>query len=130
MMERQRSFESGLTSHALSPLQNVDKFSSYPVYHTIYETFELVEHFYDPTFRKQLAVARLRGSLVYELADSPIIPFNCQDYGDALQSYASGIYNLAKRHKAQLETYGVSFGEQYAKLPGYCCSFWETELRW
>uniref|UniRef100_A0A9L0R2Q3 N-acetylated-alpha-linked acidic dipeptidase 2 n=1 Tax=Equus caballus TaxID=9796 RepID=A0A9L0R2Q3_HORSE len=68
---------------------------SYPVYHTIYETFELVENFYDPTFKKQLSVAQLRGALVYELADSKIIPFNIQDYAKALKNYATIIIILS-----------------------------------
>lgn len=91
--------------------QKTDKFSNYPVYHTVYETFELVEKFYDPTFTKQLAIAKLRGKLVYELADSQVIPFDCRDYGEALKGYSDRIYELAKKHEKQLETYGVSFGE-------------------
>lgn len=93
-------------------LQKTDKYSSYPVYHTIYETFELVENFYDPTFKKQLSVAQLRGALVYELADSQIIPFNIQDYAKALKNYATSIYNLSKKHDQQLKDHRVSFGKK------------------
>uniref|UniRef100_A0A2K6M1N0 N-acetylated-alpha-linked acidic dipeptidase 2 n=1 Tax=Rhinopithecus bieti TaxID=61621 RepID=A0A2K6M1N0_RHIBE len=89
--------------------KKTDKYSSYPVYHTIYETFELVEKFYDPTFKKQRCVAQLRGALVYELVDSKIIPFNIQDYAEALKNYATTIYNLSKKHDQQLSDYGVSF---------------------
>lgn len=91
--------------------QKTDKYSSYPVYHTIYETFELVENFYDPTFKKQLSVAQLRGALVYELADSIIIPFNIEDYAKALKNYATSIYNLSKKHDQRLRDHGVSFGK-------------------
>uniref|UniRef100_A0A8V0XSR6 glutamate carboxypeptidase II n=1 Tax=Gallus gallus TaxID=9031 RepID=A0A8V0XSR6_CHICK len=89
--------------------RKTDKFSNYPVYHTVYETFELVERFYDPTFKKQLAIAKLRGKLVYELADSQVIPFDCRDYGEALKGYSDRIYKLAKKHEEQLKTYRVSF---------------------
>ncbi|KAL6091460.1 hypothetical protein STEG23_018295, partial [Scotinomys teguina] len=89
--------------------RKTDKYSSYPVYHTIYETFELVENFYDPTFKKQLSVAQLRGALVYELADSVIIPFNVQDYAKALKTYAANIFNLSKKHEQQLRNHRVSF---------------------
>uniref|UniRef100_A0A8D0GE81 Glutamate carboxypeptidase 2 n=1 Tax=Sphenodon punctatus TaxID=8508 RepID=A0A8D0GE81_SPHPU len=99
--------------------RKVDKFSNYPVYHTVYETFELVERFYDPTFKKQLAVAQLRGGLVYELADSQVIPFHCHDYGKALRSYANGIYSLAKKHGAQLEAYGVSFDPLFSAVTNF-----------
>uniref|UniRef100_A0A663LKA3 Glutamate carboxypeptidase 2 n=1 Tax=Athene cunicularia TaxID=194338 RepID=A0A663LKA3_ATHCN len=74
--------------------RKTDKFSNYPVYHTVYETFELVEKFYDPTFKKQLTIAQLRGKLVYELADSQVIPFDCRDYGEALKGYSNRIYKL------------------------------------
>lgn len=83
------------------------------MYHTIYETFELVENFYDPTFKKHLSVAQLRGALVYELADSKIIPFNIQDYAKALKIYAASIYNLSEKHDQQLRDHGVSFGKKW-----------------
>ncbi|XP_074072534.1 N-acetylated-alpha-linked acidic dipeptidase 2-like isoform X4 [Macrotis lagotis] len=96
-----------------------DKFSSYPLYHTIYETFELVERFYDPTFKKQLAVAQLRGGLVYELADSKIIPFDTQDYAKALENYAASIYNLSKKHDQQLKNHSVSFEPLFSAVRNF-----------
>ncbi|XP_053167805.1 N-acetylated-alpha-linked acidic dipeptidase 2-like isoform X2 [Hemicordylus capensis] len=99
--------------------RKVDRFSSYPVYHTTYETFELVEWFYDPTFRKQLAVAQVRGGLVYELADSPVIPLNCRDYAEALRTYANGIYEVALKHKAQFEMYQVSFDPLFSAVTNF-----------
>ncbi|OCT93271.1 hypothetical protein XELAEV_18016338mg [Xenopus laevis] len=99
--------------------RKTDKYSNYPVYHTVYETFELVDRFYDPGFKRQLAVAQLRGSLVYELANSQVIPFNVQDYGDALKSYATSIYSLAKRTKSLMETYGVSFDSLFSAIQNF-----------
>uniref|UniRef100_A0A9L0QZ49 Aminopeptidase NAALADL1 n=1 Tax=Equus caballus TaxID=9796 RepID=A0A9L0QZ49_HORSE len=99
--------------------RKTDKYSSYPVYHTIYETFELVENFYDPTFKKQLSVAQLRGALVYELADSKIIPFNIQDYAKALKNYATSIYNLSKKHDQQLRDHGVSFDSLFSAVKNF-----------
>ncbi|XP_012656749.1 N-acetylated-alpha-linked acidic dipeptidase 2 isoform X2 [Otolemur garnettii] len=99
--------------------KKTDKYSSYPVYHTIYETFELVENFYDPTFKKQLSVAQLRGALVYELADSTIIPFNIKDYAKALQNYATSIYNLSKKHDHHLRDYGVSFDSLFSAVKNF-----------
>nr|XP_008170063.1 N-acetylated-alpha-linked acidic dipeptidase 2 isoform X4 [Chrysemys picta bellii] len=111
----------GITSGRARYTKNrrADKFSNYPVYHTVYETFELVERFYDPTFTKQLTVAQLRGGLVYELADSQVIPFNCQDYGEALRKYTNRIYNLTKKHEEQVETYGVSFGPLFSAVTNF-----------
>ncbi|KAF5926063.1 hypothetical protein HPG69_010085, partial [Diceros bicornis minor] len=99
--------------------RKTDKYSSYPVYHTIYETFELVEKFYDPSFKKQLSVAQLRGALVYELADSKIIPFNIQDYAKALKNYATSIYNLSKKHDQQLRDHGVSFDSLFSAVKNF-----------
>ncbi|XP_034970833.2 N-acetylated-alpha-linked acidic dipeptidase 2 [Zootoca vivipara] len=99
--------------------RKVDKFSNYPLYHTTYETFELVERFYDPTFRKQLAVAHLRAGLVYELANSQVLPLRCQDYAEALRTHANGIYDVAKRHKAHLGTYQVSFDPLFSAVANF-----------
>ncbi|XP_036114405.1 N-acetylated-alpha-linked acidic dipeptidase 2 isoform X2 [Molossus molossus] len=99
--------------------RKTDKYSNYPVYHTIYETFELVEKFYDPTFKKQLSVAQLRGALVYELADSQIIPFNIQDYAKALKNYATSIYHLSKKHDQQLKDHGVSFDSLFSAVQNF-----------
>ncbi|KAM8817927.1 N-acetylated-alpha-linked acidic dipeptidase 2 isoform 2-T2 [Rhynchonycteris naso] len=98
--------------------RKTDKYSSYPVYHTVYETFELVENFYDPTFKKQLSVAQLRGALVYELADSQIIPFNIQDYAKALKNYATSIYNISKKHD-QVKDHGVSFDSLFSAVKNF-----------
>ncbi|XP_048651975.1 N-acetylated-alpha-linked acidic dipeptidase 2 isoform X2 [Marmota marmota marmota] len=99
--------------------RKTDKYSSYPVYHTIYETFELVENFYDPTFKKQLSVAQLRGALVYELAESIIIPFNIQDYGTALENYAASIFHLSKKYDQKLKDEGVSFDSLFSAVKNF-----------
>ncbi|XP_030616382.1 N-acetylated-alpha-linked acidic dipeptidase 2 [Delphinapterus leucas] len=99
--------------------RKTDNYSSYPMYHTIYETFELVENFYDPTFKKQLAVAQLRGALVYELADSIIIPFNIQDYAKSLENYATGIYSLSKKYDQQLRDHQVSFDSLFSAVKNF-----------
>ncbi|XP_057605280.1 N-acetylated-alpha-linked acidic dipeptidase 2 isoform X2 [Hippopotamus amphibius kiboko] len=99
--------------------RKTDNYSSYPIYHTIYETFELVEKFYDPTFKKQLAVAQLRGALVYELADSKIIPFNIQDYAKTLKNYVTNIYNLSKKYDQQLRDHQVSFDSLFSAVKNF-----------
>ncbi|KAH0625212.1 hypothetical protein JD844_033483 [Phrynosoma platyrhinos] len=86
----------------------VDKYSSYPVYHSVYDTYDNVERFYDPTFKNHLAVAQVRGGLVFELADSIILPFDCRDYAKALSNYAGVIYNITLKHQAALMAYEVS----------------------
>ncbi|XP_053169108.1 glutamate carboxypeptidase 2-like isoform X2 [Hemicordylus capensis] len=86
----------------------VDRYSSYPVYHSVYETYEIVERFYDPTFKNHLAVAQVRGGLVFEMADSLVIPFDCRDYAKALKSYIQVINNMTLKHQTALATYSIS----------------------
>ncbi|ETE57459.1 Glutamate carboxypeptidase 2, partial [Ophiophagus hannah] len=80
-------------------IASVDKFSSYP---------EIVEKFYDPTFKNHLAVAQVRGGLVFELAEAVILPFDCRDYAKALNSYVDIIYNITMKHQAAMEVHKVS----------------------
>ncbi|XP_038674799.1 N-acetylated-alpha-linked acidic dipeptidase 2 [Scyliorhinus canicula] len=99
--------------------RNTAKYSSYPVYHSAYETFEMVEWFYDPSFKKMLTVAQVRGELVYEIADSIIIPFDCRDYAEALTNYANVIYEQAKQHQLQLNKYQVSFDSLFSAIHNF-----------
>ncbi|XP_055493247.1 N-acetylated-alpha-linked acidic dipeptidase 2 isoform X2 [Leucoraja erinacea] len=106
----------GITSGRVRYTKNrkTDKYSNYPMYHSIYETFELVEWFYDPSFKKLLTVAQIRGGLVHELADSTIISFDCRDYADALVEYANIIYEQAVQHQLQLKQYQVGFDSLFS----------------
>lgn len=91
--------------------QNTERYSSYPVYHSVYETFEIVEKFYDPHFKRLHAVAQVRGGLVFLLADSQLLPLDVNQYADSLRKYAQSISELAQRHPEQMSTFQVSFGE-------------------
>ncbi|XP_061923250.1 N-acetylated-alpha-linked acidic dipeptidase 2 [Entelurus aequoreus] len=86
-----------------------ERYSSYPVYHTVYETFELVEKFYDPTFSRLRTVAQVRGGLLLLLADSQIIPLDASQYALALHKYSRSIATLAQRHLAAMQEHQVSF---------------------
>uniref|UniRef100_A0A8C0G0H0 Glutamate carboxypeptidase 2 n=1 Tax=Bubo bubo TaxID=30461 RepID=A0A8C0G0H0_BUBBB len=98
---------------------NVEKYSSYPVYHTVYETYEIVERFYDPTFKNHLTVAQVRGGLVFELANSVVLPFDCRDYASAVSNYAHIIYNLSRNHEEELATYNVSFDALFSAVENF-----------
>ncbi|XP_025937710.1 putative N-acetylated-alpha-linked acidic dipeptidase [Apteryx rowi] len=98
---------------------NVEKYSSYPVYHSVYETYEIVERFYDPTFKNHLTVAQVRGGLVFELANSVVLPFDCRDYAAAVSNYAYIIYNLSKNHEEELSTYSVSFDALFSAVKNF-----------
>ncbi|MCJ8739807.1 hypothetical protein PDJAM_G00051380 [Pangasius djambal] len=88
--------------------RKTERYSSYPVYHSVYETFELVERFYDPTFRRMEAVTRVRGGVAFRLADAPVLPLDCNEYALALSQYAHTIHRLAQKHPQEMERYAVT----------------------
>uniref|UniRef100_A0A2K6FFV2 Folate hydrolase 1 n=1 Tax=Propithecus coquereli TaxID=379532 RepID=A0A2K6FFV2_PROCO len=96
-----------------------NKFSSYPLYHSVYETYELVEKFYDPTFKYHLTVAQVRGGMVFELANSIVLPFDCGDYAVVLRKYADKIYNISMKHLQEMKTYNVSFDSLFSAVKNF-----------
>lgn len=97
-------------------IQKTERYSSYPVYHSVYETFEIVEKFYDPLFKRLQAVAQVRGALIFLLADSQLLPLDVNEYADSLRKYAQSIAQLAQKNLVEMETYKVSFGELWSLL--------------
>ncbi|KAM9220427.1 glutamate carboxypeptidase 2 isoform 2-T2 [Dugong dugon] len=95
------------------------KFSNYPLYHSVYETYELVEKFYDPAFKYHLTVAQVRGGIVFELANSKVLPFDCRNYAVVLQNYADKIYNISMRHSQEMKTYNVSFDSLFTAVKNF-----------
>uniref|UniRef100_A0A8C4DVD9 Glutamate carboxypeptidase 2 n=1 Tax=Dicentrarchus labrax TaxID=13489 RepID=A0A8C4DVD9_DICLA len=91
--------------------KKTERYSSYPVYHSVYETFEIVEKFYDPSFKRLQAVAQVRGGLIFLLADSQLLPLDVNQYADSLRKYAQSITQLAQKHPEEMKMYEVSFGE-------------------
>nr|XP_022329273.1 N-acetylated-alpha-linked acidic dipeptidase 2-like [Crassostrea virginica] len=64
---------------------NQYKISSYPLYHSKYETFKVVDEIMDRGFKRHQAVGQTWAELARNLADSLIIPFKVQDYAKKLQ---------------------------------------------
>ncbi|XP_044775693.1 putative N-acetylated-alpha-linked acidic dipeptidase isoform X1 [Neomonachus schauinslandi] len=95
------------------------KSRSYPLYHSVSETYELVEKFYDPTFKYHLAVAQVRGGMVFELANSIVLPFDCRDYAIVLRKYADKIYNISMKHPQEMKTYSVSFDSLFSAVTNF-----------
>ncbi|XP_064157733.1 N-acetylated-alpha-linked acidic dipeptidase 2 [Anguilla rostrata] len=99
--------------------RKTERYSSYPVYHSVYETFELVERFYDPSFRKLLAVAQVRGGLIFQLADSQLLPLDCNEYAIYLNKYAQSIFMLAQKHQADLLKFQVLFDSLFSAVNNF-----------
>ncbi|XP_053363234.1 N-acetylated-alpha-linked acidic dipeptidase 2 [Clarias gariepinus] len=99
--------------------RKTERYSSYPVYHSVYETFELVDRFYDPTFRRMEAVTRVRGGVVFRLADAPLLPLDCTEYAVALSQYAESIQRLAQKHPQEMERYSVTFDALFSAVKNF-----------
>uniref|UniRef100_A0AAX7V699 Glutamate carboxypeptidase 2 n=1 Tax=Astatotilapia calliptera TaxID=8154 RepID=A0AAX7V699_ASTCA len=96
-----------------------ERYSSYPVYHSVYETFEIVEKFYDPSFKRLQAVAQVRGALIFLLADSQLLPLDVNEYADSLRKYAQSIAQLAQKNLVEMETYKVSFDSLFSAVENF-----------
>ncbi|XP_069004001.1 N-acetylated-alpha-linked acidic dipeptidase 2 [Embiotoca jacksoni] len=99
--------------------KKTERYSSYPVYHSVYETFEIVEKFYDPSFRRLRAVAQVRGGLIFLLADSQLLPLDANQYADSLRKYAQSIAQLAQRNPEEMEMYEVSFDSLFSAVQNF-----------
>ncbi|XP_076002195.1 N-acetylated-alpha-linked acidic dipeptidase 2 [Genypterus blacodes] len=109
--------------------KKTERYSSYPVYHSVYETYEIVEKFYDPTFRRLRAVAQVRAGLVFLLADSQLLPLDANEYAASLSKYAQNIAQLAQRHPEEMKTYGVSFESLFSAAENFTVAARDFHLR-
>ncbi|RVE64640.1 hypothetical protein OJAV_G00127850 [Oryzias javanicus] len=99
--------------------KKTERYSSYPVYHSVYETFEIVEQFYDPSFRRLRAVAQVRGGLTFQLANSQLLPLDANEYADALRKYAQSIAQLAEKNPDEMVMYDVSFDSLFSAVQNF-----------
>ena len=82
--------------------------SSYPLYHSMYETFHLVSEIMDPSFEYHLAVSRVWAEMARNLADSLILPFNCTDYTANLEK---SVKKLKEDYEEKMNQQGIDFGK-------------------
>ncbi|XP_070565284.1 putative N-acetylated-alpha-linked acidic dipeptidase [Ptychodera flava] len=79
--------------------------SSYPMYHSVYETFHMVSTYYDPEFKIHATMARVWAEMVRNFADSLVVPMDCRDYA---QRIADVLGDFKTQHSQRLTTNGVS----------------------
>ncbi|XP_069118842.1 N-acetylated-alpha-linked acidic dipeptidase 2-like [Argopecten irradians] len=79
---------------------------SYPGYHSRYDTFRLVDEFFDIGFKTHRAVGQIISEMTRNLADSLIVPFNVNDLAEQLQLY---VKNLDNKYGRFLRSHGVHF---------------------
>ncbi|XP_071801954.1 N-acetylated-alpha-linked acidic dipeptidase 2-like [Asterias amurensis] len=80
--------------------------SSYPVYHSVYETFYYMKTFLDYGFLRHQAVARLWAEVARDLSESAILPFNCKDYASKIRGTMDDVKSA---YESQMALKGITF---------------------
>jgi len=62
--------------------------SSYPVYHSIHDTFEYAKKFLDPDFNCSLALGRVAADLLLQLSSLSVLPLKPVEYANKLHDLA------------------------------------------
>ena len=57
------------------------------MYHSVYETFKLVDLYYDPGFVYHRAMAQLLGEILRNLAEEVLLPMDVAVYADHVEEY-------------------------------------------
>lgn len=90
--------------------------SSYPAYHTIYDTFDYIKKTIDPDFRYHLAGARVCCSLTLLQADDPVLRMSVPEYAKTLKLYFD---QLAAQYETNLNARNIKLGKNNTTF--YCC---------
>lgn len=83
------------------------KLSAYPMYHSVYETFYLVDNIMDIKFNYHKAVGQVWLEMARNLADSLILPFNVTDFSNTLRDLAE---SLLSRFGKLMDDNGIKTG--------------------
>jgi N-acetylated-alpha-linked acidic dipeptidase len=69
----------------------------YGVYHSEFDNFDWMANFGDPSFSYSVTTAQVLGTIAMRLADSDVLPFDYEEYGEAIQSYVRGLDSELRR---------------------------------
>lgn len=83
--------------HLGVPSLDISFAGPYGVYHSVFDNFDWMQQFGDPTFRYSVAVAQVYGMLALRLANAEVLPFDFEDYGKALQAYLNELEEESKK---------------------------------
>lgn len=61
----------------------------------------------------------VRGGIIFEIANSIVLPFDCRDYAVVLRKYADKIYNISMKHPQEMKTYSVSFDSLFSAVKNF-----------
>jgi len=79
---------------------------SYPVYHSVHDSYHWITSFVDPHFTHHLALGRIWAKLTMALADQQILPFNLSRLA----------WQLSQCHKSLLAKHGKGFEQHGISL--------------
>ncbi|CAA6662820.1 unnamed protein product [Spirodela intermedia] len=80
--------------HAGVPSLDMYFGKDYPVYHTVFDSYDWMKKHGDPSFHRHVAVAEIWGLVALHLADDQIIPFDYLSYAAQLQEHSSAMSSL------------------------------------
>ncbi len=93
------SDHSPFIGHAGIPAVSMGFGGPYGVYHAMQDNFYWMEHFGDPTFQYQAAMAKIWGTLALQLANADILPFDYETYATALMTPLKLLQNACSKNK-------------------------------
>lgn len=85
--------------------------TSYPTYHTAYETIDLVNNFHDPDYYYHGTCAKLNLFLGRQLADEIVLDFRPEEYGTLMEES----YAIMERQEIILQLNGLGVETEYWK---------------
>ena len=93
------SDHSPFIGHAGIPAVSMGFGGPYGVYHAMQDNFYWMQHFGDPTFQYQAAMARIWGTLALQLANADILPFDYETYATDLMTPLKLLQNSGSKSK-------------------------------
>jgi N-acetylated-alpha-linked acidic dipeptidase len=78
----------------------------YGVYHSLYDDFFWMNHFGDPGYHYHALMTQLWGVLALRLANSDVLPFDFESYGENIREFAVDL-NLANRVAGHIDLAGL-----------------------
>ncbi|KAK1421096.1 hypothetical protein QVD17_23193 [Tagetes erecta] len=82
--------------HAGVPSVDLFYGKEFPVYHTVFDSYDWMVKYADPFFHRHVAVAGVWGLLALHLTDDPILPFNYLSYAAQLHNHTQSLYKLIR----------------------------------
>ncbi|XP_033638801.1 putative N-acetylated-alpha-linked acidic dipeptidase isoform X1 [Asterias rubens] len=94
--------------------QNGIPISGYPMYHSVYETFKLVDRYYDPGFKYHRAMTQLVAEIARNLAESIVLPMDVALYAEYVKEYYENLREGSYGQRLIQE--GISFNDMQAAV--------------